>query len=248
LALHGPVPQWTGYHAFADARAWFGLPNAMNVLSNVPFAAIGAWGLWLHSHALHTQSARSRAWRCFSAALCCTALGSAFYHWAPANAALVFDRLPIAWACAALLCSFLGERVDGRWAGVPALAAAFVIATASVLWWWFSEQQGQGDLRAYLYVQFLPMLLIPAAIWLKLPGLDSQAVRNGTWWLVLGLYAGAKAVELADHSIFDTLGFTSGHTLKHLLAATAALVLLRDTVRRDESRQAQPKLAEPQLR
>lgn len=244
LGLHGPIPQWASYHAFADARAWLGIPNAANVLSNLPFALIGAWGLWLHSPIWPTSpessqssqssqrpaawgGGRSRAWACFSVALTCTAFGSALYHWAPDNALLVFDRLPIAWACAALLCAFLSERVDARWGGVPALSAALVAATAAVAWWRISEQRGQGDLRPYLYVQFLPMLLVPAALWLKLPSCSAQAVGNNTWWTVLGLYAAAKAMELADQAVFDVLGFGSGHTLKHLLAAAAALCLLR---------------------
>ncbi len=168
------------------------------------------------------------AWLCFSAALICTAFGSALYHWAPDNAALVFDRLPIAWACAALLCAFLGERVHARWAGTPALAAALAGATASVAWWWIGERHGHGDLRVYLFVQFLPMLLVPAALWLKLPPLRADAIGDSTWWAVLALYAAAKVMELADRSIFDALHFfTSGHTLKHLLAAAAALWLLR---------------------
>ena len=32
------------YHHFADQRAWLGLPHAMDVLSNLPFALMGAWG------------------------------------------------------------------------------------------------------------------------------------------------------------------------------------------------------------
>ena len=40
MLWHGPIAQWPGYHAFADDRAWFGLPNATNVLSNLPFAVI----------------------------------------------------------------------------------------------------------------------------------------------------------------------------------------------------------------
>lgn len=226
LGLHGPIAQWASYHDFADTRAWLGMPNAQNVLSNLPFALIGAWALaWLARPG--AMVANRLAWCAFSAALVCTALGSALYHWAPGNGALVFDRLPIAWACAALLCAFLAERVDPRCASWPALSSALFVASASVAWWWLGERQGHGDLRPYLYVQFLPMLLVPAAIGLKLPALNPQALGSAAWWAVLGLYAAAKAVELADHSIFDALGFTSGHTLKHVLAATAALCLLR---------------------
>jgi len=28
LWAHGPIAQWVDYHAFADARAWLGVPNA----------------------------------------------------------------------------------------------------------------------------------------------------------------------------------------------------------------------------
>ena len=231
LGLHGPIPQWAGYHAFADARSWFGLPNAANVLSNLPFALIGLWGLRAHARS-RSAAVNRRAWWCFSAALVCTAAGSALYHWAPGNALLVCDRLPIAWACAALTCALLSERVDARWAAAPVLASAFVVGSVAVAWWWIGERQGPGDLRAYLYVQFLPMLLVPAALWLKLPTLDEHALRNTTWWAALGLYAAAKLMELGDSAVFDALGVTSGHTLKHLLAAAAALYLLRGSVRR----------------
>ena len=228
LASHGAIPQPADYHAFADARGWLGLPNAANVLSNLPFALIGARNLWRLS-AVQNSRARS-AWLCFCAALACTGLGSAFYHWAPANASLVLDRLPIAWACAALLCAFLSERVDARWGQASTLCAAFIAATASVAWWWFSEGQGHGDLRPYLYLQFLPMLLVPAALCMKLRVRQNGGVPDAAWWAALPLYAAAKLMELADHSVFDALLFTSGHTLKHLLAAAAALCLVRAAV------------------
>jgi len=230
LGLHGPIAQWASYHAFADARAWFGLPNAENVLSNLPFAFVGGWGLWAVARLPDAPGAR-RAWSCFGAAVLCTAFGSALYHWAPGNGALVFDRLPIAWACAALTCALLAERVDARWATPAALATAFLIGTAAVAWWWLGERRGAGDLRAYLLVQFLPMLLVPVAIGLKLPARDTGCLQDRDWWIVLGLYALAKLMELADRPVLDALGFISGHTLKHLLAAVAALWLLRAATR-----------------
>jgi hypothetical protein len=224
LGLHGAIAQWAGYHAFADARGWLGVPNAQNVLSNLPFLLIGLWG-WRATSAL-AAGPRRRAWQAFSAALVCTAFGSALYHWAPGNGALVFDRLPIAWACALLTCALLAERVDPRWASARARSIAVLAATASVAWWWLGERHGAGDLRAYLFVQFLPMLLVPAALWLKLPAQGNGAVRAADWWAVLGFYTAAKLMELADHAVLEALGFTSGHTFKHLLAAAASLWLL----------------------
>jgi hypothetical protein len=101
LWAHGPIGQWADYHVFADRRAWLGLPNAADVLSNLPFLAIGVWALWRLRRA-PAASPSLAAWRAFAVALVLTAVGSAIYHWAPSNASLVGDRLPIAWACAAL--------------------------------------------------------------------------------------------------------------------------------------------------
>lgn len=224
LGLHGPIAQWSGYHAFADARAWLGIPNAENVLSNLPFALLGAWGLHVLADATH---ASRNAWRVFAAAVFLTAFGSALYHWAPGNGALVFDRLPIAWACAALTCALLAERVDPRWAHLLSLCSSLSAASAAVGWWWLTERLGTGDLRPYLFAQFLPMLLVPASIVFKLSAKSARAMASRDWWMVLGLYATAKLTELADANIFDALAMVSGHTLKHLLAATAAWWLLR---------------------
>src|SRR5690242_1013574 len=44
LLLH-PIPQPVSYHNFADHRAWLGIPNFGDVVSNVPFAVLGLLGL-----------------------------------------------------------------------------------------------------------------------------------------------------------------------------------------------------------
>ena len=50
LALGGvlifvqPIPQWPEYHDFADDRAFLGIPNTHNVLSNLGFLIVGIWG------------------------------------------------------------------------------------------------------------------------------------------------------------------------------------------------------------
>jgi hypothetical protein len=225
LAVHGPIAQWSTYHQFADARAWGLLPNAANVLSNLPFAVIGAWGWWQ----LRGQPGM-QGWRVFAAAVGLTALGSSIYHWHPTNASLVVDRLPIAWACASLLCAFLAERVHARWADAKTLGLALLAGSLAVLWWGIGESQGHGDLRAYVFVQFLPMLLIPAALMLKMKPLSPNALPASVWWSALALYAAAKGTELADHALLETLGAVSGHSLKHLLAAGTAAWLLRAAV------------------
>jgi hypothetical protein len=228
MALRGPIAQWAGYHQFADTRSAWGLPNAADVLSNIPFALIGAWGLW---RLRHQRTAASGAWRVFSLAVTTTALGSAAYHWQPNNLSLVFDRLPIAWACSALLCAFLAERVSPRWGRPLVLSNALVLASVSVAWWWLGERQGAGDLRLYLYVQFLPLLLVPAGLLLRLPAQTAWSTSGVAWAAALGLYVVAKGLEMADHPVLHALGFISGHTLKHLFAAGAAAWLLHSATR-----------------
>lgn len=221
LLVHGPIAQWPSYHDFADRRALFGLPNAADVLSNLPFLLIGVWG-WRRSTTLH--------WRLFAFALACTAAGSAVYHQAPDNFTLVFDRLPIAWACAVLACIFLAERADARWVRPGVLAAALLLASASVGLWWWSEVAGRSDLRAYLFVQFLPMVLVVGGLGLRMPPRHAEAVPDSAWWITLSLYAAAKAFELADHAVLQASGLISGHTLKHLAAAAAAGWIVRAAI------------------
>lgn len=224
LWIHGPIPQWASYHHFADRRAWLAIPNAADVLSNLPFALIGAWWLWAMRELPRTPA--TPAWRAFAVALIATAAGSAIYHWAPDNASLAFDRLPIAWACAALTCAFLAERVNEGWSRGGVMAAVLALASVSVALWWWSEATGRSDLRAYLFVQFLPMLLVPAALLLRLPRRFSAAAPDRAWWGVLLGYVLAKGLEVADHAVFEHFQGLSGHTLKHLAAAGAALWLM----------------------
>jgi hypothetical protein len=171
-----------------------------------------------------------RAWRLFAPAVVFTAIGSSVYHWQPNHAGLVIDRLPIAWACVTLLCAFLAERVDERWASTRALVLAVLSGSLAVAWWAVGEAQGQGDLRPYVFIQFLPMLLIPAALLLNLQPESPRALPASAWWTALALYGLAKALEAADHNVFETLGFVSGHSLKHLVAAGTAGWLLRAAV------------------
>jgi len=40
-----PLKQPQAYHQFADQRTWFGIPNFLNVISNVGFLLVGLVGL-----------------------------------------------------------------------------------------------------------------------------------------------------------------------------------------------------------
>jgi hypothetical protein len=66
------------------------------------------------------------------------------------------------------------------------------------------------------------MLLIPLLLAL-LPG-NRPA---GPLIAGIALYAVGKGPELLDHGIFGLRGLVSDHTLKHLLAAAAAALIVR---------------------
>src|SRR5438045_5427692 len=111
--VHGPVAQLDHYHEFADSRALFGWPNAADVLSNIGFALVGLWGFWnLRGERKHALSSAWPGYCVFLAALVLTAFGSSYYHLAPDNDRLLWDRLPIALACAGLLAAVRSETHD----------------------------------------------------------------------------------------------------------------------------------------
>jgi hypothetical protein len=229
LIAVGPIRQFPDYHHFADQRAWLGIPNAADVLSNLPFALVGAWG-WLRLRRRRSDAAIAAAWpgyRLFLLALLLTAIGSAFYHWAPSDGRLVWDRIPIALASAGLLAGVRAD-VDAEFPGARVAMILALFGVASVLWWYASGTQGQGDLRPYLLLQALPLVLVPLwqAIY-RAPRADRIAFAAA-----IALYVAAKACELFDHPLLTHLHWISGHTLKHLLAAAGAGVIVARFVHR----------------
>jgi hypothetical protein len=217
------------YHNFADQRSFAGIPNLLNVASNLVFAAAGPLGLrfvWKRAGAFTEQWERTAAALLFGSTTL-VAAGSAFYHLCPTNETLVWDRLPMTVAFMSLLALLIGDRIGPR-AGRWLLGPLIVVGTGSVLWWRLTEAAGRGDLRPYALVQFFPMLAIPVML-LLFPGRSHGAAGFG--W-VLGWYALAKVFELFDHQIFAIGGVVSGHTLKHVAAGIAVLQLWRAMRRR----------------
>ena len=219
LALYGPIFQPAHYHELADSVTWLGVANAANVLSNIGFAAVGLWGLWRLAPAPDDPAIAS-GWpdhMLFLIGLVHVAFGSSFYHLAPDDHRILWDRLPIALASAGLLAGTRTEIRGGDgvlWAGALALAAI-----ASVVW--SAGFVSGGDLRPYLLLQILALVLLP--LWQAIhrsPRRDRLAVGAA-----IALYVLARLAEVYDHQVFVLLGSVpglSGHTLKHLLATAAA--------------------------
>ena len=58
-----PIPMPLAYHNFADQREMFGIANALDVLSNVPFFVVGVLGLYFALHRKNQASKSSQAAR-----------------------------------------------------------------------------------------------------------------------------------------------------------------------------------------
>jgi hypothetical protein len=214
------IPQDAAYHLFADRRALFGVPNFWNVATNLPFLAVGIAGWAMIRRIASPQLATH--YRVLCTAIALVAFGSGWYHFAPSNASLVWDRLPMTVAFMALFSALLADRVS--WLLGRALLWPLVVAgMASIAWWVRTEAAGAGDLRAYALVQFLPMLLMPLLLLFWREG--SLAARP--LWLAIAAYALAKLAEHFDAAIFAATGVVGGHALKHLLAALAAWWIVR---------------------
>jgi len=219
----GRIAQPAGYHDFADTRELWGVPRGADVLSNIAIALVGLWGLgWLarRHRDRSLDPCRAGLWL-FAVALVLTAFGSGYYHLAPDNARLVWDRLPIALACAGLLAAAYGRTHD-NFTSAPLAAGLALLGIASVFWWYATEARGSGDLRLYLLLQGAPLVLVPLWQWIA----GSPVRERIRFAFAIALYVLAKVAELHDSAIFDALGVMSGHTLKHLFAAAASAFIL----------------------
>jgi len=209
LFIHGsPIPQDQSYHVLADVRAWLGISNFGNVASNVLFLVVGVSGmLWCLRNAV--TGARA-SWTVFFLGVALVFFGSAYYHLAPGDDALVWDRLPMTVAFMGLFAGLVAEHLSES-IERPLLVAAVAIGIASVFWWKHS-----GDLRVYVWVQAASLAAIPFVIAL-FPG---RFTHRHYLLYGVGIYALAKAAEYYDREIFAlTSSVLSGHSLKHLLAA-----------------------------
>jgi hypothetical protein len=231
----GPVPQDPAYHRFADTRSWLGVPNAGDVLSNLALVLAGTAGAgWLLTGA-GRRSCRTRtehrAYLLFFTGFLLTGFGSGWYHLAPDNARLAWDRLPMTIAFMGLLSGVVAERwSEERAHGL--MWPLVLCGIASVGYWIWTEGQRRGDLRPYGLVQFGSLAAV-AAILLRCRSPYTHAAGFG--WGALA-YLAAKTAEALDAEIFSaTGGAVSGHTLKHLAAAGAAAAILLMLARRRPS-------------
>ncbi len=218
-----PVSQDTAYHNFADHRKLFNIPNFFNVISNLPFLFVGLNGFQKLRFSQAPPSI-NRMYVVLFIGILLTALGSTFYHYAPDNNSLVYDRLPMTLVFMAFVSSVITSWIDIK-AGKMLLVPLLLLGMGSVLYWHYTELQGAGDLRFYAFIQYFPMLLIPLIFLLFRNPTNNKALPMLGW--VMGWYIIAKLLETFDKNIYAATHFISGHSLKHIVAAIATWYIVR---------------------
>lgn len=213
-----PIAQDLHYHCFANEQTIASIPNFWNVVSNIGFVFSGAWGFVV----VKKYKINSPMVFALFIGMVLTGFGSAYYHYAPNNTSLVWDRLPMTLVFTAFFAEFYSWYFNTKTAIGVWLGSLF-IGLFSVWYWQYTERLNCGDLRLYVLVQFLPMILMLLILFVH----HKEHTRTHAPLLIIFVsYLIAKLLEHFDATIFDVCMIASGHPLKHVAAsvATAAMV------------------------
>ena len=200
-----PIKQNEHYHSFSDELSLLGIPNFLNVVSNLPFLIVGIFGFVK----ARNFTSNKLQYIVFFLGISFVSFGSAYYHFNPNSETLVWDRLPMTLAFMALFSIIISEFINDR-VGQVMLFPFLCIGLISIIVWVICD-----DLRMYVLVQFYPVLAIPTVLmFCKSSGKPSKA-----YWILLIAYIFAKLFEHFDLQVHEVLKIISGHTLKHIIAA-----------------------------
>jgi hypothetical protein len=228
LAVMPPIVRTSTFHRYADVRGLWGLPNAGDVLSNLPLMIVGVLGLL----AVRRVAGLPRGLVALAfAGVLGIGVGSAVYHAHPVDTTLAFDWGPIVVAMSWMISLIVADRISVR-AGWACAVILPILSVASVAWWYAGGGfAGGGDLRFYVGMQLALVAAVPLIVFLYPRG------RIDRWWLLaaVGTFLVARVIARNDVSLLDTIG-VSGHSLKHVLVGLATwFVLVAVTVSRPAS-------------
>ena len=225
-----PISQSQEYHNFSDDRIFFFFSNFFNVISNLPFVISGMVGLYFTviKNKLNTNPVY-KSYIVFFIGILFTGFGSAYYHLNPNDNTLIWDRLPMTISFMSFFSLIIGECVSAK-LSKQVLFPFLLIGFSSIIYWQITANYGHDDLRFYILIQFLPIVLIPIILLLYKPQKDLQLYL----WLIILSYLIAKIGEAFDNSIYQKLQIISGHTIKHLFASFAPVLLIFSLYKRKD--------------
>lgn len=210
-----PLAQPASYHHFADERALGEFHNASDVLSNLVILAAGVLNLgWVIRHWRHRPP--QFAGMCVAApGLVLTAFGSAWYHAAPTDATLVWDRLPMTIVFAGIL-AMLWTSVTRQRVNWAQMLIGVAVSLGTIGYWLVFD-----SLWPYAILQFGGLAVIVVMT------LTARVDAPLAWALVIVFYAIAKVFETFDWQVWALSDHLfAGHALKHVASGFAGAALL----------------------
>ncbi|UNM96479.1 ceramidase [Ignatzschineria rhizosphaerae] len=208
------------YHQFSGDEMILGIPNFMNVASNIFYILAGLIGLYRVQYRKVTLS-KSR-WRTFFIALIFVGFGSSYYHLSPSTHTLFWDRLPMSIGFALLSANFLAERYPAC-KSKATLLLLLGFSIYSVLHWHLGELMELGDLRLYAITQFATIALIAIILIFK----PQNRLLDRPYWILLVGYTIAKICEMLDPMIFAlSHQLLGGHVIKHIISGIALILFI----------------------
>jgi len=218
------MPQPVAYHDFADHRTMLGVTNFLDVASNAAFVLVGLAGfaVLLRPGTVFAENRERLPYAVFFAGMVLTGLGSAYYHLVPDNERLFWDRLPMTVAFMSLIAAQVVDRIDTK-VGLALLLPMLLVGAASVLYWRATERAGAGNVMPYVVLQGYSVVILFLLARLQ----PSRYTRGSDIFWVFAGYVLAKLLETFDKQLFGLGHVASGHSLKHLVAAVAGLVVCR---------------------
>lgn len=202
------------YHEFVDSRSFFGINRFFDTVSNIGFLIVGM--LFVKEIFLKDQKDFNLILIALGSIL--VFVGSSFYHLAPSDARLLWDRLPISIVFAGVLSYSLSQNnlIVEKYKNTFNIGY-LLFSMFSVIFWYVGSLSHANWLGPYVFVQFGGMITL---IYIAFTGENKSF--NKKIWSVLVWYMLAKLCESFDQTIFSlTHEVLSGHTLKHLFAALA---------------------------
>lgn len=211
-----PLQDAPAYFNFADQRMILGIPHFYDVVSNLLFIYVGLWGMLNSFSWLWARRPKPLMVSLFfmNASVFLTGWGSTYFHLSPNLDSLFWDRAPMAMGFMSLLTLFLCDRAPSQlWSVLLAPFMALGVYSA----WLASFGE---DVRYYLVVQMGALLFCLVLLIFRKARFVNNKLMVGSFIF----YFFAKWLEIYDHLVFSS-GFLSGHTLKHVCAAIAILLI-----------------------
>ena len=188
------------YHNFADQRSFLGIPNTMNVISNI---AILIPAIYL----LQIRKNKSTISNLLILHLVLLSVASSYYHWNPSDDTIFWDILMI--AVTIMLVAIIVSDTEYS-------IILYGLGILSILYWRYT-----GDLKLYI------LILIGSQIYIVLKHYKDIGLRNYLAVFVITNIL-LRLAEHNDHLVYKITGNQiSGHTLKHIISGIMIMSVIK---------------------